>query len=159
MKIHAQSTACRVLTVNCVIEILFHKLMIFTLLSIISLLTSYVTCYYSCSTSLIPTDSGSGYKYPKARLDKKHIRPWKWVPFSNSAREVSSKIHCEFFLHRKIFMTSYYFIIINCTVRMSWCYIIGVALLKKAWIILLSSLTRNFPFPHIVMKNTLHCKL
>lgn len=40
------------------------------------------------SSSLIPTDSGSGYRQPKARLGRKHVRPWKWMPFTNSAREV-----------------------------------------------------------------------
>ena len=39
---------------------------------------------------------------------------------------------------------------------MSWYCIIGIALLKRARIILLSNLIRNFPFPHTVMKNTLH---
>jgi DNA methyltransferase 1-associated protein 1 len=37
--------------------------------------------------SLIPTDTGSGYRQPKARLGRKHVRPWKWMPFTNSARQ------------------------------------------------------------------------
>uniref|UniRef100_A0A1X7UUI0 Uncharacterized protein n=1 Tax=Amphimedon queenslandica TaxID=400682 RepID=A0A1X7UUI0_AMPQE len=34
------------------------------------------------STHLIQTDSGLGYRHPKARLGRKHIRPWKWMPFT-----------------------------------------------------------------------------
>ena len=45
--------------------------------------------FFNFSTSLIPTDSGSGYRHPKARLGRKHVRPWKWMPFTNSAREVN----------------------------------------------------------------------
>ena len=41
--------------------------------------------YSSC---LIPTDTGSGYRQPKARLGRKHVRPWKWMPFTNLARKV-----------------------------------------------------------------------
>ncbi|XP_019858517.1 PREDICTED: DNA methyltransferase 1-associated protein 1-like [Amphimedon queenslandica] len=47
----------------------------------------YALLYSDHSTSLIPTDSGSGYRHPKARLGRKHVRPWKWMPFTNSARE------------------------------------------------------------------------
>ena len=38
--------------------------------------------------SLMPTDTGSGYRQPKARLGRKHVRPWKWMTFTNSARNV-----------------------------------------------------------------------
>ena len=41
------------------------------------------------SPSLIPTDVGTGYRQPKARLGRKHVRPWKWMPFTNEARAVS----------------------------------------------------------------------
>ena len=41
------------------------------------------------SPSLIPTDVGSGYRQPKARLGRKHVRPWKWMNFTNEARTVS----------------------------------------------------------------------
>lgn len=38
------------------------------------------------STSLIPTDTGCGYRQPRARLGRKQVRPWKWMPFTNPAR-------------------------------------------------------------------------
>ncbi len=42
----------------------------------------------SRSSSLIATDTGCGYRQPKARLGRKHVRPWKWMPFTNPARTV-----------------------------------------------------------------------
>ena len=43
---------------------------------------------HSNCPSLIPTDTGCGYRQPKARLGRKHVRPWKWMPFTNPARQV-----------------------------------------------------------------------
>ncbi len=37
---------------------------------------------------LVPTDTGSGYRQPRARLGRKHVRQWKRSEFTNSAREV-----------------------------------------------------------------------
>ncbi|KAL5487368.1 hypothetical protein EMCRGX_G019960 [Ephydatia muelleri] len=41
----------------------------------------------SNATSLIPTDTGCGYRQPKARLGRKQVRSWKWIPFTNPARQ------------------------------------------------------------------------
>lgn len=41
----------------------------------------------SSATSLMPTDTGCGYRQPKARLGRKHVRSWKWMPFTNPARQ------------------------------------------------------------------------
>ncbi|XP_032243096.1 DNA methyltransferase 1-associated protein 1 isoform X2 [Nematostella vectensis] len=38
------------------------------------------------SPSLAPSDTTHGYKQLKAKLGRKHVRPWKWVPFKNPAR-------------------------------------------------------------------------
>ena len=35
----------------------------------------------------MPTDTGSGYRQPKARLGRKHARAWQWISFTNPARE------------------------------------------------------------------------
>ena len=43
----------------------------------------------SNASSLIPTDTGCGYRQPRARLGRKQVRPWKWMQFTNPAREVS----------------------------------------------------------------------
>lgn len=34
------------------------------------------------------TDLEQGYKQNKAKLGLKHVRPWKWMPFTNPARKV-----------------------------------------------------------------------
>lgn len=34
------------------------------------------------------TDVEQGYKQTKAKLGLKHVRPWKWMPFTNPARKV-----------------------------------------------------------------------
>ena len=49
-------------------------------------------CYFLLcrAPSLIPTGTGCGYRQPKARLGRKHVRPWKWMLFTNPARQVSS---------------------------------------------------------------------
>jgi len=57
------------------------------------LLLLYLLAYSSAAHSLIPTDSGCGYRQPKARLGRKHVRPWKRVAFTNPAREVRSSSH------------------------------------------------------------------
>jgi len=49
---------------------------------------SHCTHTHSNCPSLIPTDTGCGYRQPKARLGRKHVRPWKWMPFTNPARQV-----------------------------------------------------------------------
>ena len=38
---------------------------------------------------LIQTDSNQGYKQLKAKLGRNHVRPWKWMAFTNPARKVS----------------------------------------------------------------------
>lgn len=40
------------------------------------------------TNSLVPTDTGSGYRQPRARLGRKHVRQWKRSEFTNSARKV-----------------------------------------------------------------------
>jgi DNA methyltransferase 1-associated protein 1 len=40
----------------------------------------------SSASSLIPTDTGCGYRQPRARLGRKQVRPWKWMAFTNPAR-------------------------------------------------------------------------
>ncbi|XP_019858428.1 PREDICTED: DNA methyltransferase 1-associated protein 1-like [Amphimedon queenslandica] len=47
----------------------------------------------SICTSLIPTDSGSGYRHSKARLGRKHVRPWKWMPFTIQPEKMSVLYH------------------------------------------------------------------
>ena len=39
------------------------------------------------SPPLAPSDSSQGYKQMKAKLGRKHVRAWKWTPFTNPARE------------------------------------------------------------------------
>ena len=51
--------------------------------------TTHSSLTHSNSPSLIPTDTGCGYRQPKARLGRKHVRPWKWMSFTNPARQVS----------------------------------------------------------------------
>ncbi|XP_077869668.1 DNA methyltransferase 1-associated protein 1-like, partial [Saccoglossus kowalevskii] len=36
---------------------------------------------------LIPSDTSQGYKQMKAKLGRSKVRPWKWMPFTNSARK------------------------------------------------------------------------
>ena len=48
----------------------------------------------SNASSLIPTDTGCGYRQPRARLGRKQVRPWKWMPFTNPARGVSRAVAC-----------------------------------------------------------------
>lgn len=38
------------------------------------------------SPPLSSTDSSCGYKQMKAKLGRRHVRSWKWVPFTNPAR-------------------------------------------------------------------------
>ncbi|KAK2555059.1 DNA methyltransferase 1-associated protein 1 [Acropora cervicornis] len=38
------------------------------------------------SPPLTSTDSSCGYKQMKAKLGRRHVRSWKWVPFTNPAR-------------------------------------------------------------------------
>ena len=49
----------------------------------------------SSSPSLVPTDVGTGYRQPKARLGRKHVRPWKWMTFTNDARAVGQRSACD----------------------------------------------------------------
>ena len=49
--------------------------------------------------SLVPTDSGCGYRQPKARLGRKHVRAWKWMDFTNPAREVGGERECAHLTH------------------------------------------------------------
>lgn len=35
---------------------------------------------------MAPSDTTQGYKQMKAKLGRKHVRSWKWVPFVNPAR-------------------------------------------------------------------------
>ena len=46
--------------------------------------------YRSDASSILPTDTGMGYRQPKARLGRSKVRRWKWVPFQNPARTVST---------------------------------------------------------------------
>ena len=48
----------------------------------------YFPHFLPSAPSLVPTDTGCGYRQPKARLGRKHVRPWKWMPFTNIARTV-----------------------------------------------------------------------
>lgn len=36
---------------------------------------------------LLPSDTTQGYRTAKAKLGCKKVRPWKWMPFTNSARQ------------------------------------------------------------------------
>ena len=36
--------------------------------------------------ALAPTDTSQGYKQVKAKLGRKNVRAWKWMPFTNPAR-------------------------------------------------------------------------
>lgn len=38
------------------------------------------------SPPLASSDTSHGYKQMKAKLGRRHVRPWKWVPFTNPAR-------------------------------------------------------------------------
>lgn len=38
--------------------------------------------------SLAQTSSGGGYKRNKAQLGRSRVREWKWMPFTNAARDV-----------------------------------------------------------------------
>ena len=38
------------------------------------------------SPPLSSTDTSHGYKQMKAKLGRRHVRAWKWVPFTNPAR-------------------------------------------------------------------------
>uniref|UniRef100_A0A023EXH5 DNA methyltransferase 1-associated protein 1 n=1 Tax=Triatoma infestans TaxID=30076 RepID=A0A023EXH5_TRIIF len=42
---------------------------------------------------LFPTDTGQGYKNTKANLSMKNVRPWKWMPFTNTARTDNAVFH------------------------------------------------------------------
>ena len=43
---------------------------------------------YSNASSIVATDTGSGYRQPRARLGHNRVRSWKWVSFTNPARKV-----------------------------------------------------------------------
>ena len=36
----------------------------------------------------MPTDAQQGYKQMKAKIGQSRVRPWKWMPFTNPARNV-----------------------------------------------------------------------
>ena len=38
------------------------------------------------SPPLAASDTSHGYKQMKAKLGRRHVRAWKWVPFTNPAR-------------------------------------------------------------------------
>ncbi|GAB6020248.1 DNA methyltransferase 1-associated protein 1 [Chamberlinius hualienensis] len=42
---------------------------------------------------LLPTDTGQGYKRVKAKLGMKRVRPWKWMTFTNPARDDDAVFH------------------------------------------------------------------
>jgi len=42
---------------------------------------------------LLPSDSGQGYKSQKAKFGVKRVRPWKWTPFLNPARNDDCKLY------------------------------------------------------------------
>ena len=42
--------------------------------------------FFRDSPPLTSTDSSCGYKQMKAKLGRRHVRSWKWVPFTNPAR-------------------------------------------------------------------------
>jgi len=48
---------------------------------------------YRDPPSLAPTDTGSGYKQPKAKIGRSKVRQWKWMEFSNSARNDDLVLH------------------------------------------------------------------
>ena len=39
---------------------------------------------------IMPTDTNQGYKQMKAKIGQSRVRPWKWMPFTNPARKVST---------------------------------------------------------------------
>lgn len=41
---------------------------------------------YRDPPTLAPTDTGAGYKQPKAKIGRSRVRPWKWMAFENPAR-------------------------------------------------------------------------
>lgn len=43
--------------------------------------------------STIIIDAGQGYKNTKANLSMKSVRPWKWMPFTNTARSDNAVFH------------------------------------------------------------------
>ena len=44
------------------------------------------SCYNRDSPPLAQSDTTQGYKQMKAKLGRRHVRPWKFVPFTNPAR-------------------------------------------------------------------------
>lgn len=44
--------------------------------------------FYRDNPPVFMTDLEQGYKQNKAKLGLKHVRPWKWMPFTNPARKV-----------------------------------------------------------------------
>ncbi|KAK2167151.1 hypothetical protein NP493_1289g00043 [Ridgeia piscesae] len=42
---------------------------------------------------IIPTDTNQGYKQMKAKIGQSHVRPWKWMPFTNPARQDGAIFH------------------------------------------------------------------
>ena len=45
------------------------------------------------SPPLASSDTCHGYKQMKAKLGRRHVRPWKWVPFINPARTDGAKLY------------------------------------------------------------------
>ena len=56
-----------------------------------SIIMQYISLLFTRpdASSLLPTDTGVGYKQPKARLGRNKVRSWKWTSFTNPARNVS----------------------------------------------------------------------
>lgn len=48
----------------------------------------YCYCHHSNASSIVATDTGSGYRQPRARLGHNRVRSWKLVSFTNPARKV-----------------------------------------------------------------------
>ena len=44
--------------------------------------------HHSSGSSIVATDTGSGYRQPRARLGHNRVRSWKLVSFTNPARKV-----------------------------------------------------------------------
>ena len=96
----------------------------------------------SCSSvpSLIPTDTGCGYRQPKARLGRKHVRPWKWMTFTNPARQVRRDTS----LYKLKLLMSHFF---SSTIRMVSSCVTGVVPLRRTRNTRMLSSTRNWISP------------
>ncbi|KAJ8672349.1 hypothetical protein QAD02_003608 [Eretmocerus hayati] len=42
---------------------------------------------------MFPSNTNKGYKQVKAKLGMKRVRPWKWTPFINPARDDKAEFH------------------------------------------------------------------